>query len=165
VGVGEKQQKRLFQKYQQCRATNQKGTGLGLVIAQRIATLLRTQIDIESPWVHGREKLSENFSACGGKGARFHFSVKNCVIHTPKQRMPPHAALAQTRKLADGLKILVVDDDMLNRVIMSTKLKQSEEFEHLELEVYEVRNGNIAVLFYVVQDAMNTFLDLGIHIR
>jgi signal transduction histidine kinase len=42
----------LFRKYQQIQKnmSDTKGTGLGLVIAQRIASLLDTSIQIESPW-------------------------------------------------------------------------------------------------------------------
>jgi signal transduction histidine kinase len=50
VGIGLKEQKSLFQKYEQAKSNSEKGTGLGLVIAQRIATLLGSKIQIESPW-------------------------------------------------------------------------------------------------------------------
>jgi CheY-like chemotaxis protein len=155
----------LFQKYQQIhsRETDTKGTGLGLVIAQRIASLLKTNIQIESPW---RKKLGGESEGgggwveggdSGGGGTRFFFSVDNCVrdgsgsknlsiAACPPSPSSSTAGLSMRRvdkgvregvTLRHGLKTLVVDDDMMNRMIMSMKLSNSEEFKHLEMVVQQ----------------------------
>jgi hypothetical protein len=157
----------LFQKYQQIhsRETDTKGTGLGLVIAQRIASLLKTNIQIESPW--RKTLVGESEGGKGGVeggdsggGTRFFFSVDNCVRGESGSKnlsiaaYPPSpssstAGLAMRRvdrgvreggTLRHGLNILVVDDDMMNRMIMSMKLSNSEEFKHLEMVVQQAGN-------------------------
>jgi signal transduction histidine kinase len=76
VGIRPQEQTMLFRKYQQIQKNTSmpdtKGTGLGLVIAQRIASLLDTCIQVESPW----RKLVQD---AGGGGTRFFFTVANCA--------------------------------------------------------------------------------------
>jgi signal transduction histidine kinase len=173
VGIGVKEQTMLFQKYQQLHATvpDTKGTGLGLVIAQRIAALLESDIQIESPW-RMRSKTDgegeggdwEDGNDQGGAGTRFYFQVENCVaaadtIYSSDGTGGGGVALSADQsarlkvlggggleggvdergnacgELRKGLKVLVVDDDMMNRMIMSTKLTQSDEFKHTAIAI------------------------------
>jgi signal transduction histidine kinase len=123
VGISEREQQRLFQKYRtryhrlpfvgaggnttttSTEALLTKGTGLGLVIAQRIANLLGTQIELESPWLRdedppedqmrradgtagnqasfaGSSACSSSAAANGNVGSRFFFTVRGCILHT-----------------------------------------------------------------------------------
>jgi signal transduction histidine kinase len=137
VGISELEQARLFQKYRTryqqhdslvSKPENEKrlakGTGLGLVIAQRIAKLLGTRIEIESPWKEGR--VISGAGAQGSKGTRFFFTVTQCVVNnenytlSPNSRSPTETGLTRVRpNNNDGSdlnhnRILVVDDDMVS---------------------------------------------------
>jgi CheY-like chemotaxis protein len=152
-GIGEKQQLRLFQKYNLTSRT-EKGTGLGLVIAQRIAMLMHSKIEIESPWVGRRgeaggaggaesaggglvsEKEGEAVSV-GGKGTRFYFTVEDSVEKDKGASIEAGTSTVETQALRKGLRVLVVDDDPLNRMIMRAKLQQSDEFRESAVDVSE----------------------------
>jgi signal transduction histidine kinase len=161
-GIGEKQQLRLFQKYN-VTARKEKGTGLGLVIAQRIAMLMHSKIEVESPWVAQRGHVGDRAAyiaggpeaakqkeeegvvtavaegdSGGGNGTRFYFTVADCAISKCKgASLEADAALVETQVLPKGLRVLVVDDDPLNRMIMRAKLQQSDEFRESAVDVYE----------------------------
>jgi signal transduction histidine kinase len=178
VGISAQEQAMLFQKYQQIHSseTDTKGTGLGLVIAQRIASLLDTRIQIESPWNQKRGGDSEGEGEWveggggGGGGTRFFFSADCCVedgsggtnvsvpASPPSSNSSPARMVLRVSKsfeigegrvergmyeggaLRHGLKILVVDDDMMNRAIMSMKLTNSVEFNQMEIVVEQASN-------------------------
>jgi CheY-like chemotaxis protein len=176
-GIGEKQQLRLFQKYNVTSRT-EKGTGLGLVIAQRIAMLMHSKIEIESPWVDRREyaggaggaarvgvgliprqdtrsqqlqlqelremeggQVSVVSEGGGGKGTRFYFTVEDSIaIMAAKDKgasLEAGTSTVETQALRKGLRVLVVDDDPLNRMIMRAKLQQSDEFCGSDVDVSE----------------------------
>jgi signal transduction histidine kinase len=167
VGISAQEQTMLFQKYQQIHSseTDTKGTGLGLVIAQRISSLLKTNIEIESPWRKKRGGDGEGGGEWveggdgGGGGTRFFFSVDSCVADGSGTNVsvaagPPSPSSSSARmglRRVDGgvhegatlrheLKILVVDDDMMNRMIMSMKLTNSDEFNQIEIVVEQASN-------------------------
>jgi CheY-like chemotaxis protein len=154
VGIGKKEQAMLFQKYQQIQTNlpDTKGTGLGLVIAQRIATLLDTVIEIESPWrreqVEAGAKGGANGGSLGGAGTRFFFTVKNCTATSSSAFSSvgdiesASSGAEEHQHLKEGLKVLVVEDDMLNRMIMRTKLMQSNEFKEAKCVVDEVPHSS-----------------------
>jgi signal transduction histidine kinase len=169
VGISELEQGRMFQKYRTryqqqplitkagsealpisaAEASLTKGTGLGLVIAQRIANLLGTRIEIESPWCEGRAAAGEGASAQGREGTRFYFTVPQCIVRAslnPSLGLPGshperhHEGLSLSGDNSEGdgdgssggggeirlthNRFLVVDDDIMNRMTMSTKLTQ-----------------------------------------
>ncbi len=109
VGLSEEQQIKLFQPFTQAdNSTTRKfgGTGLGLVLSQRLALALNGKITI-------------NTSTVGG-GSSFGVSFETTVYqHPPQQRraeaLPPNESL-------DGLKILVVDDSPDNQHLIKRML-------------------------------------------
>jgi signal transduction histidine kinase/CheY-like chemotaxis protein len=160
VGISAKEQASLFQRYQQLHsstALDTKGTGLGLVIAQRIATLFESGLEIESPWRKRRTSAGGSGewgdgSDQGGAGTRFFFNIKKCVaaedgsndsggesdgVLSVEERSDGGNGGVDNGELRGGLKVLVVDDDMLNRMIMSTKLTQSDEFKHTAIAIIQ----------------------------
>lgn len=105
VGISEEQQKKLFQPFTQGDGSitrNFGGTGLGLVISQQLATLMQSEITIESQ---------------PGKGSCFAFVVQLEVCQNQEQidRTP-----AEQPKAIDivpelvNVKMLLVDDDAIN---------------------------------------------------
>jgi CheY-like chemotaxis protein len=137
-GISKQGQKSLFEKYQQVHsqerehrgasATTGSGTGLGLVICQHIVELMGGQISVKSP-------LSSVHPGAG-PGSAFSFSVEvnDAVELDAKPAAAPSRAeveLSSPEKQLDGAvavsaNILVVDDELLNRMVLLTKLRQSK---------------------------------------
>lgn len=99
IGISLEQQSKLFRAFSQADSSMTRrygGTGLGLVISQRLIALMGGEIRLESS---------------PGKGCHFHF-----VINLPK------AADVRTHPLVNGferLRVLVVDDNQTNLEILA----------------------------------------------
>ena len=104
IGVAKAAQQRLFQPFTQVDGSTTRqygGTGLGLVIASRLAHLMNGTIGIESE---------------EGQGSTFWFTI--CL-----ERAPAESITSLTHPLAlEGLRILVVDDNATHREIIRTYL-------------------------------------------
>jgi CheY-like chemotaxis protein len=139
-GVSEEQAGKLFIEWS--RLHGHSGHGLGLVIANHIARLMQTEVKLRSP-----------YKADGSPGSLFYWTTKVQVVERSPTQPPPvmeeaalgaHAeesgeqpaggsdaagvgsiigsAVAASEKHA--LRVLVVDDDAMNRLIMQAKLAQ-----------------------------------------
>jgi signal transduction histidine kinase/DNA-binding response OmpR family regulator len=120
IGIPPEQQSMLFQPFQQCDSSITRrygGTGLGLVITQRLASMMGGNV---------------SFTSTPGKGTRF-----NVVLNLDAPQGEPTtdvvpttstgAALAGTGgaevdSLLAGLSVLVVDDNVLNLTVATTLL-------------------------------------------
>ena len=100
IGIPEDRMDRLFRSFSQVDASTTRrygGTGLGLVICQRLTKLMGGTIWVESEV---------------GKGSTFHVTIPMDVtepISTPIEISPPHL---------EGRRILIVDDNPTNRQIL-----------------------------------------------
>ena len=140
------------------------GTGLGLVISQHIVHLMgcRSGISVQSPW-----QCHEGSGGTGrspvGVGTMFSFSVVplNLVFNNqapnlvspdaPTHEPPTSGSSRQFRSpMVDFLPpagrhvkatIMVVDDELLNRMVLLTKLRQSD------LELDGARWGEMPAIF------------------
>lgn len=109
IGIPKERMNRLFKSFSQVDASTTRqygGTGLGLVITKKLVELMGGEISVESE---------------EGKGTTFSFT------------MPCEAAKLQSRKSRleqlgriKNAKILVVDDNRTNRLILSDKLRSWE---------------------------------------
>lgn len=100
IGIAEDQIPRMFEKFEQADGSHTRrfgGTGLGLAICKNIVELMKGEIGAESEI---------------GKGSRFWFSLALPVDDSIRS-MPP-----ANRSTFDGLKILAVDDNAVNRRIL-----------------------------------------------
>jgi CheY-like chemotaxis protein len=105
IGITPEQQAKLFQAFSQAdTSTTRKygGTGLGLAISARLVRMMRGRIWIESE---------------PGQGTTFHFEIPFQRAHAPVERPVP-ARIEQVR----GLKVLAVDDNATNRLILQEML-------------------------------------------
>lgn len=108
IGMDEEALKRLFQRFTQADSSTTRrygGTGLGLAISSRIVGVMGGRIEV---------------SSTPGKGSVFHFSL-------PFKAVEPvtSAGAASGARLARlGLRVLVVEDNLMNRRIIGAQLDE-----------------------------------------
>jgi len=115
IGISKENQKKLFQPFSQAESSTTRefgGTGLGLVISQKIVKLFDGNI-----WVKSEE----------GKGSTFYFSVKmkksdEHFIAEDSKEIVDNVKIA-TSKLR-GAKILLVEDNFINQELTMELLKK-----------------------------------------
>jgi PAS domain S-box-containing protein len=104
IGIGEEQQKSIFDAFVQAdNSTKRKygGTGLGLAIVKQLVELMGGTISLEST---------------PGKGTLFNFTA--CF----KKQMFQYQTVFDQHQLLDGLRILIIDDNATNRIILHEQL-------------------------------------------
>lgn len=122
IGISEDQLGNLFKAFNQIDSSVTRkygGSGLGLVISERLAKLMGGQITVQSK---------------KGFGSTFTFNI---ICNTCAQ-FPP-AMLIPNGKIAEGKKVLVVDDNETNLRILKTLL------EKWKTEVIAVSSGQEAL--------------------
>ena len=117
IGVSEAEAGRLFQRFVQADATTTRrfgGTGLGLAICREIVQLLGGEI---------------SFTSVPGQGSKFTFDAPMKTVAAPEAAQP---AVPSGDKAGDGPRILIVDDNPTNRLVLTTLLSQ-----------FDVENGAV----------------------
>ena len=107
IGIAEADQERMFDAFSQADASTTRrfgGTGLGLAICRRLTEAMGGSIGVTSR---------------PGQGSTFFFSVP---VRTPDTAEPPPAPLDPD--VLRGLRVLVVDDNDTNRLILETQLNR-----------------------------------------
>ncbi|MCH5670783.1 response regulator [Streptomyces gilvus] len=107
IGIAQADQDRMFDAFSQADASTTRrygGTGLGLAICRRLTEAMGGSIGVTSR---------------PGEGSTFFFTVPVRALDTPEE--PP--APPQTDSLR-GLRVLVVDDNETNRLILDTQLRR-----------------------------------------
>ncbi len=105
IGISKQDQEKLFKPFSQIDQSNKKsyqGTGLGLIINQKLVELMNGKI-----WVESEE----------GKGSRFHFTIR--IEESPLLSPDTHAKLLTILK---DRCALIVDDNASNRITISSIL-------------------------------------------
>lgn len=105
IGIPADRMDRLFKSFSQVDASTTRrygGSGLGLVITKRLVELMGGTIVVDSE---------------EGVGTEFSFTLRCQVADLPSQ--PQHAVTLEGTK---GAKILVLDDNLTNQVILGEKL-------------------------------------------
>jgi len=106
IGIPAEKQQRLFKAFSQVDSSTTRkygGTGLGLAISQQLVRLMGGTIRVES---------------APGKGSTFYFNIRTRpgVNQRPSTHIDGLAAHA-------GKKVLIVDDNHTNRIILRTQLE------------------------------------------
>jgi len=108
IGIPPEKRARLFKAFSQVDVSTTRhfgGTGLGLVISQRLVGLMGGEIKVDST---------------PGQGSVFHFEI---TVPTAPE-IEPMAPDQLTREL-EGRSVLVVDDNATNRRIFATHFRQA----------------------------------------
>ena len=124
-GISEADQARLFQPFTQVDTSSTRqasGTGLGLTISRRLAHMLAGEITVTSR---------------PGEGATFTF-VAPFPVEAWTGSTPPEMAAARSEGTA-ALRVLVVEDHPVNRLILDTWLTGQGH------RVFTAENGEIAL--------------------
>lgn len=114
IGIGQTEQERLFKPFSQADSSTTRrfgGTGLGLVISQRLASLLGGTLDL---------------ARTSPDGSEFVLEIPNDMV-TGTEAAPPAPPPLDSE--TDGIsgtppRVLVVDDNALNRRLTSLLLRQ-----------------------------------------
>lgn len=107
IGIPEQKLNKLFEAFSQVDSSTTRkygGTGLGLVICERLVSLMGGQIKVSSQ---------------PGVGSIFTFNIKAKVSEQQKQRAAPVNMTA-----IEGKRILVVDDNQTNQRVLQLQLEQ-----------------------------------------
>jgi PAS domain S-box-containing protein len=107
IGIPPDQIKAIFEKFTQGDpSTTRKfgGTGLGLAISHRLVEMMGGKIDVESQL---------------GRGSCFRFSIPVDPVDPPASQPQPPASI----EMLAGLRVLVVDDNEINRRMLTETLE------------------------------------------
>jgi len=126
IGISEENQKTLFEPFEQLDGSTTKkfsGTGLGLMISQKLVTLMNGTISLTS-----EEKKGSIFTFI------LDFEYKHTIIANSQKKI-------QDKKiyLTEKKKALLVEDDIINQIVTSKLL------ENIGFEVDIASNGKEAV--------------------
>ncbi len=122
IGISKDKQTLIFEAFSQADGSTTRkfgGTGLGLTISKRLVTMMGGDI-----WVESNE----------GEGAEFHFTIRAerssvatvRVESESSEGAPPQAnSKLPVLSLSRELKILVVEDNAINRDVISRVITQS----------------------------------------
>jgi signal transduction histidine kinase/DNA-binding response OmpR family regulator len=107
IGIDENGMARLFKSFSQVDASTTRrfgGSGLGLVISKRLAEMMGGRMWVESKGL--------------GKGSTFHFTIQARAV--PVEASSSQVVLPEQ---LDGKRVLVVDDNANNRLILVKQLQ------------------------------------------
>jgi signal transduction histidine kinase/DNA-binding NarL/FixJ family response regulator len=122
VGMTLAQVEKIFQPFEQVggQAKRAEGTGLGLAISRKIVEMMGSEIQVRSEL---------------GQGSEFWFDVKLPIAHHWQEMTSPSQQGKITGYIGKTRKILIVDDNAVNRVVVLDVLSP------LGFEVVEAENG------------------------
>lgn len=134
VGITEEQQTNLFSPFNQADETTTRkfgGTGLGLSITRKICQLMGGDVSVESTLNKGSVfNATIEVEIADDKG-----QIINSPDFTPKEKNLSH------------LRVLVVEDNEINQVVIGEMLKQ----RHITYEVVNDGNEALAILNHEVK--------------
>jgi signal transduction histidine kinase/CheY-like chemotaxis protein len=144
IGMSEDVMNRLFSDFAQADASTSRkfgGTGLGLAISRRLAQLMDGDVTVKSRV---------------GKGTVFSFSFRAALA---QPQAPSHDALLSPARLGSetilgGLRVLLVDDNEVNRKVARMLLKPTR------MEIVDAENGKQALDLLAAQPFDLVLLDV-----
>ncbi|WP_162491773.1 PAS domain S-box protein [Aeromonas allosaccharophila] len=114
IGISKDQRKKLFQAFEQADVSTTRkygGTGLGLAITSRLAALMGGEVGV---------------SSTPGKGSLFWFTARLSPGRgEPQQPAPLEQTVQQTLYFANHARVLLVEDNAINREVVLELLNNS----------------------------------------
>jgi CheY-like chemotaxis protein len=144
IGIPPEKQALVFESFTQSdQSTSRKygGFGLGLAISKKLAHLMQGELGVQSPLPNQE------------RGAAFWFSVRLKQVLNPAQAVP--AAKTQPEfKLRDDIRILVVDDNAMNVLLMQ------KIFRSMGITITSAQSGEEALALARTQAFDLVFMDI-----
>ena len=160
IGVSDEQQARLFQAFTQADESSTRrygGTGLGLTICKRIALLMGGDAGVVS-----KEGVGSTFWAT----ARLRKVAERRLSAAGEQTEAPRAVL---ERLFGGVRVLLVEDDPLNREVAQLLLEDAGLTVDVAVDgqeaVNKARDGDYALILMDVQMPVMNGIDATRTIR
>lgn len=119
IGIHESQLRDIFEPFKRAGETPSYGIGLGLALCRRLTTVLEGKISVESTV---------------GVGSTFYLDIP-MPIETMDAAELVAGSFGETRQFSEGSRVLVVEDDMANRIFASDLLN------HFGCDVETALNG------------------------
>lgn len=130
IGIRQEAQERIFSAFEQANAETTSrygGTGLGLSIAGSLVRMMGGRLEVESE---------------EGKGSEFYFTLPLMYCKAPVEKRNGRQAVAGEELDFTGKRLLVAEDNELNREIAVALLKMRG------FVVEEAENGKLAVAMF-----------------
>ncbi len=148
IGIKEEDLGRLFSKFEridEAKNRHVEGTGLGMNIAMQLLNLMGSELKVESEY---------------GKGSEFYFDLVQTVVN-PEPLGDFHERILRSSEeyeydisyTAPDAKVLVVDDNEMNRKVFCNLLKQTR------MTIYEAGSGEACIGLVEQQEFDIIFLD------
>jgi PAS domain S-box-containing protein len=131
---------RLFEKFSQEHGSVSRtagGTGLGMNICKELIDLMGGEIEVKSQ---------------KNKGTKISFRIPFFIAK--KEREPAHQEAGSDREMLNGLRVMLVDDNEMNRLVASTILS------NLGAVVKEAENGLQAVESFLKEQPDLVLMDI-----
>lgn len=138
-GIAPSEQERIFEKFSRgasAAGAAPRGYGVGLALVRDLAALLGGEADVDSQLGHG---------------AKFRLTIPLEIAPAPRPDLRPAAGTA-----ADSLRVLVIDDQAFNRLVLRDHL------ERLGCKVEESADGPSALLLLQARAHHIAFVDLNL---
>ena len=147
-GIKEEDVEKIYDEFKRFDVSNNRnveGTGLGMSIVQQFLNLMNSKLEIKSEY---------------GKGSEFSFSIEQKIINDAPLGDFREKILQAERENekagefeAPGIKVLVVDDNEMNRKVFKNLLKNTK------MQIYEAASGYECIRFLEQEKVNMVFLD------
>jgi PAS domain S-box-containing protein len=146
IGISQENQSNIFDAFSQVDGSTTRkhgGTGLGLTITNKILALMNSHLELDSEL---------------GKGSRFHFQLY-LPYDMGNENIELNSEIKDEKtitKLKENLKVLVVDDNPINRLLAKSMIISIIP----EAVTIEAENGEMAIELFLKEDPSLVFMDI-----